>query len=151
MPRTDSRERLQTLRKLLEESEANTQEDLREKLEALDFEVTQSTISRDLKRLGAIKRTNVNGETVYRLETDPPPSSVVRSISDLVRSIRHNGMMVVVTTDIGSASLIARHVDALRSDKILGTIAGDDCVFIAPSSAKVLDSLVKQLEESMDM
>lgn len=149
MPRTDSRERLQALRKLLEESEANTQEDLREKLESLDFEVTQSTVSRDLKRLGAIKRTNASGETVYRLETDPPPSSVVRSIGDLVRSIRHNGMMVVIATDIGSASLIARHVDALRSDKILGTIAGDDCVFIAPSSAKVLDSLVKQLEESM--
>ena len=151
MPRTDSRERLQTLRKLLEESEANTQEDLREKLEGLDFEVTQSTISRDLKRLGAIKRTNANGETVYRLETDPPPSSVVRSIGDLVRSIRQNGMMVVIATDIGSASLIARHVDALKSDKILGTIAGDDCVFIAPSSAKVLDSLVQQLEESMGL
>lgn len=149
MATSDSRSRLQALRRLLESEEASTQEDLREQLEKMDFAVTQSTVSRDLRRIGAIKMTDSEGRTVYALPLEAPPTPFVESLADLVRSIRHNGAMIVMLTTPGSASLVARHVDNLRTDEILGTIAGDDTIFIAPASTKKLDALVKLIEESM--
>jgi len=114
MARTDSRERLQMLRELLEREEASTQEDLREELERRDFDVNQSTISRDLRKLGAIKMTDADGVTTYRLPADPPPAGVVKGLADLIKSIEHNGAMIVISTDAGSAPLVARHIETLR-------------------------------------
>ena len=149
MPSTDARARLQALKGLLEREEASTQEELREQLEKLDFEVTQSTVSRDLRRIGAIKMTDNEGVTTYRLPLEHPATApLIDSLGDLVRAIEHNGAMIVVQTTPGSASLVARHIDGLRSDDVLGTIAGDDTIFVAPSSLKKLDALVKRLEAS---
>lgn len=142
-------ERLQVLRELLDREEASTQEELREELERRDFEVNQSTISRDLRRLGAIKQTDADGETTYRLNSDPHPGGLVGGLGNLVRGVHNNGAMIVILTDSGAASLIARQVDALRSDEVLGTIAGDDAVFVAPVSIKRIDKLTKILEEAL--
>lgn len=148
MPSSDTKSRIQALRRLLENEEASTQEELREALEKLDFEVTQSTISRDLRRVGAIKMTDGQGRTTYRLSPEPPSSPFVETLADLVLQIRHNGAMIVIQTSPGSASLVARHVDQLRWEEILGTIAGDDTIFIAPSSTKSLSGLIRRLEKS---
>lgn len=145
---SDTRSRLQALRRLLEKEKASTQEELREELEKLDFEVNQSTVSRDLRRLGAVKITDTQGRTVYRLAQESAPTPFVESLSDLVLKIRHNGAMLVLQTSPGSASLVARHIDHLRWDEILGTIAGDDTVFVAPASLKNLNGLQKRLERS---
>jgi transcriptional regulator of arginine metabolism len=148
MGRADSRERLKVLRQILERHGAGTQEDLREKLESMDFLVTQSTVSRDLRRLGALKKTDLGGKTVYQLQVDAPMNTV-RSIGDLVRKIRHNGALIVINTDVGSAPLVARHVDSLASENVLGTIAGDDTVFIAPLSSKKIERTMNDILESM--
>ncbi len=147
MPSTDVKARIQALKRLLEEEEASTQDELREKLEELDFVVNQSTVSRDLRRLGAIKSTDNEGQTTYRL-TNESPTVYVKSLTDLVRGIYSNGAMIVVNTDPGSASLIARHIDNLRSDDVLGTIAGDDTIFVAPVSLKRIEKLRAAIEES---
>ena len=147
MARTDSRERLQMLRELLEREEASTQEDLREELERRDFDVNQSTISRDLRKLGAIKMTDADGVTTYRLPADPPPAGVVKGLADLIKSIEHNGAMIVISTDAGSAPLVARHIDTLRSESVLGTIAGDDTIFVAPARGVTTAKLARRLRE----
>ena len=148
MPSTDPKTRIQALKRLLENEEANTQEKLREELEELDFAVNQSTVSRDLRRLGAIKSTDSEGRTTYRLP-DEAPTSFMNSLTDLVRSVHHNGAIIVVRTDPGSASLIARHIDSLRSDDILGTIAGDDTIFVTPTSLKKIGALAQAIEDSL--
>lgn len=148
MGSTDARERLQALREILSKGAASTQEDLVESLERQDFEVTQSTVSRDLRRLGAIKATE-GGRTTYRLPSEPPSAPYVDSLADLVLSIRHNGSMIVVLTSPGSANLVARHIDQSKRDDILGTIAGDDTIFIAPASTKGLPALIKRLQTSL--
>jgi transcriptional regulator of arginine metabolism len=148
MATADSRDRIQALRALLEDEVASTQEELREKLEHLDFTVNQSTISRDLRRLGAVKTMDATGRTTYRLSLDSPPG-YAKSVGDLVRFIEHNGAMVVIGTDPGSASLVARHVDNIRTDDILGTIAGDDTIFVAPASIKKVDALTKLIRECL--
>lgn len=147
-PRTDSRERLQVLRELLEAEEASTQEHLREELEKRDFVVNQSTISRDLRKLGASKMTDADGVTTYRLANDPPPSGVVKGLGDLIKSVEHNGAMIVIKSDAGSASLVARHIDTLRSDMILGTIAGDDTIFVAPADIVHIAKTMKEIKSS---
>ena len=149
MSKSGAGERLQALRVLLEREDASTQEELREELERMDFEVNQSTISRDLRRLGAIKQTDADGETTYRLNDDPHPGGLVGGLGNLIRGVHHNGAMIVILTDSGAASLIARQVDALRSTDILGTIAGDDAIFIAPVSVKKIERVTKDLAEAL--
>jgi transcriptional regulator of arginine metabolism len=149
MPSSDTRTRLQALRRLLQNEEASTQEELREALENMDFAVTQSTVSRDLRRLGAVKITDAQGQATYRLPPDPPSGPFIEGLGDLILNVAHNGAMIVLNTTPGSASLVARHIDHLRLDEILGTIAGDDTVFIAPASLKKIGALAKEIESSI--
>ncbi len=148
MPSTDSKARLTALRRLLEQGELSTQDELREELERLKFVVTQSTISRDLRRIGAVKAIDSEGQTVYRLPGEAPMPVVGNSLRDLIIDIRSNGTMIVIHTPPGSASLIARHLDQTRPAGILGTIAGDDTIFVAPASVKEINSTLQAIEES---
>jgi transcriptional regulator of arginine metabolism len=145
--------RLEALRKLLSQGKLTTQDELREELEARKFAVTQSTISRDLRRVGAVKAIDTNGRTVYRLSTDASPVRVpvaTGSLRDLVKTIETNGSMIVIHTVSGSASLIAVHLDRVRPDYILGTLAGDDTIFIAPRSLKKIKETMTSIEKSFE-
>lgn len=148
--KTDAEARLEVLQQLLREGSASTQDELCRALKQKKFKVTQSTISRDLRRIGAIKTTNSDGETVYTLSGAsvvlPPPVS--HSLGHLILDIKANESMIVVHTSPGSASLVARHLDSMRAYLgTLGTIAGDDTIFIAPASAKQIPSLIKKIKE----
>lgn len=146
----DSKSRLEALRKLLLDGELSTQEELREKLEKMDFAVNQSTISRDLRKLGAIKATDTLGQTVYQLaeEYEPPAAG---TMNNLVVDIRTNGYTIVIRTSIGSASLVARHLDRVGPEAILGTIAGDDTIFVAPTSVdpREMKATIRAIRESV--
>lgn len=148
--KNDSQARLHALRELLRQGQASTQDDLGVALRQKKFDVTQSTISRDLRRIGAIKTTNNEGQIVYRLpeEQHSLPLNVSHSLGGLLMDIQFNEAMVVLHTSPGSASLVARHIDSMRSALgILGTIAGDDTIFIAPASTKKISSLIKKIKE----
>lgn len=124
-------DRLTALRRLLREGTLSTQEELREKLEKQRFSVTQSTISRDLRKLNAIRATDMEGRVVYRLpdtEVAPPGGDLVR---DMVRGVEPAQGFAVIHTAPGTASLVARHLDMRRPAGLIGTIAGDDAVFLA--------------------
>lgn len=141
--------RLEFLRHLLAEGDLSTQEELVEKLEKNHFSVTQSTVSRDLRKLGAIRAIDGKGRTVYRLPEEmfvPVKSS---SLNEMVTSIRANNSLIVIRTHPGSASLVGRFVDMTFSDEILGCIAGDDTVFVAPQSQRETNSLLKKIEKAL--
>lgn len=144
----DTQERLKVLTELLESGALSTQEELASELKRRDFHVTQSTISRDLRRIGAVKALDASGRTVYRLTDDltaaPVPSS---NLEGLVLDMAHNGAMIVIHTTPGSASLVARHLDAMRSEGILGTIAGDDTIFLAPESVKNTAAIMARIRD----
>jgi len=133
-------DRLQILKEILFEGSASTQDEIREALVKRKFPVTQSTVSRDLKRIGAIKTLDAEGRTVYRLGEElvgaPVPAPVANSMKELVTDVTSNGVMIVIHTSPGSASLVARHIDSSLSGEILGTIAGDDTIFVAPADVK---------------
>lgn len=143
----DTHERLKVLTELLESGALSTQDELVTELKRRDFHITQSTISRDLRRVGAVKTQDSSGRTIYRLNDDllatPVPTS---NLEGLVLDLAHNGALIVIHTSPGSASLIARHLDAMKSEGILGTIAGDDTVFVAPESIRDIEAVVVKLQ-----
>ena len=146
---TRSPTRQESLRKLLEEGSLSTQEELKSELERLRFKVTQSTVSRDLRRLGAIKTLDSQGRTIYRMNMEPAISVTGGPLYKMIVSIRSNDSMIVIRTQPGSASLIARHLDQVRPAGILGTIAGDDTIFVAPASAKKIRTTIQEIHESL--
>ena len=142
-------ERLNALRKILESGKSSTQEELRDMLEAKGHDVNQSTISRDLRKIGAIKGTDNKSRTVYRLSEMSSESNFVgQSIGDLILNISHNDSMIVIQTSPGSASLVARHLDINRPADILGTIAGDDTIFVAPSREHSIKQTILAIRDS---
>lgn len=153
MATNESRDRLQALRGLLDEGSLSTQDELREKLEKQEFVVTQSTISRDLRKLGAVKAIDSDGRTVYRLGDEgvaPVPASL-SSLAALVVDIATNGSIIVVHTTPGSASLVARHLDNHRPGGILGTLAGEDTIFVAPASLKNVKATIREIQTSFEV
>jgi len=147
---TESQARLGALRRLLTQEKLSTQDELREELSSLDFEVTQSTISRDLRRIGAVKATDVSGRTVYRMPSDiEAPSPSATRLAGMITDIRDNGALIVIRTTPGSASLVARHIDQSRFTKVLGTIAGDDTIFVAPANVKHISQTIEQIHVSL--
>jgi transcriptional regulator of arginine metabolism len=142
-------ERLNALRKILESGKNSTQEELRDMLEAKGHDVNQSTISRDLRKIGAIKGTDNKGRTVYRLsELSGETTFVTQSLGDLILNITHNDSMIVIQTSPGSASLVARQLDMTKPADILGTIAGDDTIFVAPSKDHTIKQTITAIRDS---
>jgi transcriptional regulator of arginine metabolism len=138
---------MSALKEILAEGKAGTQEEIVLELERRGLEVTQSTVSRGLKRLGAIKTLNADGEAVYRLPGEIALPAVQASLGNLIAEIVHNGSMIIIRSSPGSASLLARHLDHHRPGGILGTIAGDDTIFVAPASSKGIETAVRRIRE----
>ena len=137
----------EALRKVLQQKGAGTQAEIRGELENLGIEVNQSTISRGLRRLGAVKIFNPQGEASYNVPAEIQAPDIELAIGELVTGIYRNESIVVIRTSPGSASLLARQLDQWAPQKILGTIAGDDTIFVAPTSTKNLPQLVKDLRD----
>jgi transcriptional regulator of arginine metabolism len=126
-----------------------TQEDLLAALREDGFEATQATLSRDLARLGARRVSSPGGGTRYELAEEERRDGI-DALGRLVASVSCNGSLVVVRTHPGSAPAVARAVDLARLPDLLGTIAGDDTVFIAPvreRGARALADRVRRLFE----
>lgn len=143
----------EALKNILSKGFVGTQEELREKLEELGLSVNQSTISRALRKLGAIKTTNANGETVYKLNlfgNNNEPADILNpekaNLSKLIIDIQNNGSLIVMHTTPGSASLIASILDRKKPAKLLGTLAGDDTIFIAPAASDRISQTVTEIE-----
>jgi transcriptional regulator of arginine metabolism len=141
-------ERLDYLKDMLTSGFVGTQDELCDKLGRQGYDVTQSTISRDLRRLGAVKAIDDEGRTVYRFTTDISPPVRNSSLGDLITKIESNGATIVIHTTPGSASLVALHIDR-NIDGVLGTIAGDDTIFVAPASLKNIPATIALIRESL--
>lgn len=140
-------DRLEILRALLAEGKLSTQDELRMKLEKQKFRVTQSTISRDLRRIGAVRAIDAEGNTVYRLPDAAGAAAAAEAAADTVVNVQANSSMVVIHTLPGLASMVARHIDLQRSPNYLGTIAGDDAVFVALSEKGAKGNSVAAMRE----
>ena len=148
---TDSRDqRLRAIADLIRTRPISSQDEVAEGLSALGFSVTQATISRDLEQLAAFK-TRRGGLLVYALpeqaaraaDDGPQISSVFR---DWVRSVDFAGNLVVLKTPPGSAHLVGVALDQAALPQVVGTICGDDTLFVAIRDAANAPAFAKQLQ-----
>ncbi|MAZ44987.1 MAG: arginine repressor [Legionellales bacterium] len=137
------------LRQILLDNQIRTQEELVETLNALGHEeVSQSRVSRMLRKLGAIKAKNADGEIVYRLPKEPAPPAMDSSVETLALDIVANEAMIIIHTSPGAASLIGRIVDFRQEElMVLGTIAGDDCLMVIPKTTQQVEEVSNRLKE----
>lgn len=129
--------RLETLRMIISSRELGSQEELLNALQDEGFQVTQATLSRDLKQLKVAKAATLRGSYVYVLPNDTMYKRVntrgdireMMTVSGFI-SINFSGNMGVIKTRPGYASAIAWNIDSSEVPQILGSIAGDDTIFI---------------------
>jgi transcriptional regulator of arginine metabolism len=132
------------LQELLSGGRASTQAELCALLAARGHAAAQSTVSRDLKRLGALRTMGADGEPIYRLST----GSAARGLSGgMVTAIEHNESLIVLRTPAGRAQVVGIELDDLELPDILGTLAGDDTVLVVPRSVTRIAALADALRE----
>jgi transcriptional regulator of arginine metabolism len=138
------------IRQLIRTRWVGTQEELREALREKGFEVTQATLSRDLARLRARKTSLPEGGSAYELEgfQAPEEPEELARFAEMVTGVDENGSLVVVLTLVGAASAVALALDRARLPEVLGTIAGDDTIFIAPARKTSTAALAKRLKKT---
>jgi transcriptional regulator of arginine metabolism len=128
------RARREVIRRILRTHVVSTQDELGELLKREGIDVTQATLSRDLAKLQARRVTLPDGGTVYELVGAPASrgDEALRTVHSLVTTVDEGDAMVVVRTLPGGAPAVAAAIDATRPGGVLGTIAGDDTIFIVP-------------------
>ena len=150
--------RLEALKMIISSQELGSQEEVLDALSKEGFKLTQATLSRDLKQLKVAKAASMNGRYVYVLPNETmykrvhSPQSAMQMIqSPGFLSLNFSGNIGVIKTRPGYASSIAYNIDNARLPEILGTIAGDDTIFIVKkddSSEKVITQVseVKRID-----
>ncbi len=137
----------EALKKLLRGRKAGTQEDICAVLEKMGYEINQSKVSRLLRKAGAIKVLDERGRAIYSLPREPAPPSMATPIQDLILDVVSNEVMVIIFTTPGAASMVARVLDYNQiSTPILGSLAGDDTIFVAPKSIKDTQKMLQEIK-----
>lgn len=132
--------------------EIETQEELAEELKKQGFDVTQATVSRDIKNLKLIKIQSSSGKSKYVVSAGEQKNIVNRLsniLSNTVLSVENIDKMVVIKTITGSAPITAEAIDNLESVDIAGTVAGDNTIFILVRTIESAEELVSKIRKRM--
>lgn len=132
---------------IIEHKPIETQEDLAEELRKLGFEVTQATVSRDIKELRLVKNPSGQGTYRYALPREAlrgHGDRMSRMFQDSVTHMDYSENLIVIKTLPGTANAVASTIDAAQWEEILGTVAGDDNILIViKPKERVQDTLCK--------
>ena len=139
--------RLREISRIVSENEVSTQEELIELLRDSGYEVTQATVSRDIKELRLIKLTGADGRQYYSAPGQAPEfSDRFRTIfSQTVISVAAAGNLVVLRCHTGMGNAACAALDTMNFPHIVGTIAGDDTIFAAVDTPETALELVREL------
>jgi len=146
-------QRQHRITRLLETGSVANQGQLVALLAAEGVEATQTTVSRDLDELGAVKVRAGGGESVYALPELPkdqvaPEDHLRRVLGEWVVEVAHSANLVVLRTPPGSAHVVGSAIDRSGLDGILGTVAGDDTVLVVASDDMGGVALAARLAEA---
>ncbi|WP_375185798.1 transcriptional regulator ArgR [Pseudoalteromonas sp.] len=143
---------IKAFKALLKEENFGSQGEIVEALKEQGFDnISQSKVSRMLSKFGAVRTRNAKQEMVYCLPAEMGVPTAKSPLRQLVIDIMHNEMMIIIRTSPGAAQLIARLLDSLgKADGVLGTIAGDDTIFIAPAKISEIDVTLARVRTLFD-
>lgn len=134
------------IRELIERQHVGSQDELRRLLAKRGHAVTQATLSRDIRELGLVK----TAEGYTRMEgarEDQSLPSVERLVREFVFSVSSAQNIVVVKTSAGSAQPVSAAIDAEEWPEVVGTVGGDDTIFIVSPDHRQAEKLVARLQE----
>lgn len=146
---SDRDHRRSLVRRLLVEQEVGSQEQLAEMLREMGVSCTQATLSRDLRDMGVTRVAGAAGPR-YQLDQRAAYRTALRKVVGMeILDVRHNGSLVVVRTLAGRAAGVAGYLDEIGLTDMLGTVAGDDTLFVAPTHSTRAASLAAAIAALM--
>lgn len=130
------KKRHEAILELISHFDITTQDELLTRLQESGFDVTQATISRDIRELRLVKTVGENGQYKY---AKPKQSAENRShqislLSNSIINVEFAGNMVVIKCSVGMANAACATLDSMHLDGVVGTLAGDDTIFIVCST-----------------
>lgn len=149
-------ERQESILRLIRSKDIGTQEELVSELIDQGLVITQATVSRDIKDLGIIKVTNAQGNAKYSVldrTGDIAPGRLLYVFSQSVISCECAMHLVVIRTLPGMAQGAASALDSIRLPGVIGSIAGDDTVFVAtpsPEDAVALAQTIRDMNSRLN-
>jgi transcriptional regulator of arginine metabolism len=135
---------------MIDREPLHSQELLARRLQQRGFEVTQATISRDIRELGLVKRA---GDGAYQrpgaeaLDPETAHTALERAAGEFLRSVERVQQLVVIRTGRAQAQALAEALDRARLPEVVGTIAGDDTILVIARGGRGAATLAKQLRE----
>ncbi|MGE3277880.1 MAG: arginine repressor [Vicinamibacterales bacterium] len=141
--------RLSAIADVVAHEPVRSQEQLRQRLAARGFAVTQATLSRDIKELGLVKRASDGAYQPAAAEAAPPPTALTalaRALGEFLLSIEPAEQLAVIRTGPGQAQLLGLAIDRARLDEVVGTIAGDDTVLVICRDRRRATAAIRRLE-----
>ena len=137
---------------LIRRYEIETQEEMLLRLKECGYMVTQATVSRDIRELNLIKGISQRGVYCYTLPTKKETSAhpLGNVMTDSVTSVDAAGNMVVIKTYPGLASAVAGYIDSQALPEVLGTIAGDDAIFIVIRDASRAEHFCEKIRGMLE-
>ena len=141
--------RRQAIIELIKSFDIATQEELTEKLTEKGFEVSQATISRDIKELNLIKVEGQNKRSKYAIIEDFSTKltpQLINLFKQITLSIESANNLIVLKTISGNASAAGMAIDEIKLPQVLGTVAGDDTLLIITKTSADAEIVVKGLE-----
>ncbi len=146
-------ERLKAIREIIKDKKIYSQEELMEELHNRDYDVTQSTVSRDISylHLTKVRRYGERGHYIYGDKYSVSPQiSIERVRTKFKENVlvinRANNILVIKTTP-GEAQGVAVIVDGMNFEEILGTVAGDDTIICVIDNNKNAEKILKSFQE----
>ncbi|HZK85431.1 MAG TPA: arginine repressor [Desulfosporosinus sp.] len=126
-----------------------TQEDLADKLHQSGFDVTQATVSRDIKEMGLIKIPSANDEYRYAVPNEVHPINrqdrLKRVLRETVVSINDTESLVVIRTIPGNAHALAAVLDNSNWEEVIGTVAGDDTILLVIKPKEAVSAVLERI------
>ncbi len=137
---------------LISKSEVETQEELAEGLKAMGIDVTQATISRDIKELRLVKVMSKSGKYKYATigqSQEGITDRLNKIFENSVVSIDNAMNIIVIKTIPGAAQICASAIDYMGVDEVVGTLAGDDNVFVAIRTLEDVDYVLQEFKKNI--
>ena len=143
-------QRQHVLARLLGKQAVSSQTQLVDLLAAEGIVATQATVSRDLEDVGAVKVRDSSGDSVYAIPEYPiervaPPDHLRRVLGEWVVEVTASHNLVVLRTPPGSAHVVGSAVDRASLDGVIGTVAGDDTLFVVAAATTTGDEVATTL------
>jgi transcriptional regulator of arginine metabolism len=135
---------------VVEHEAVRSQEQLRQRLTSRGFDVTQATLSRDIKELGLLKRSSDGAYQPAGAEAGPAANTMGalgKALAEYLVNVEPVQQLVVLKTGAGQAQLLALAIDRARLDEVAGTLAGDDTILIIARDARNAQTVAKKLKD----